>query len=261
MKVLRRLNYTGRKRIRKTDVDITLIEKTGMPPRFEAILRLSGLGLPGEAPVFIEAYQSEIMERFDWGTVDNPKPPDDTTLWNLDETRPVRFRIKVTDPAGKRGRLLAAAFAVTPKGDEPDDEGRESIIDVKAKDLGEVPYRIEFPPGEKVQLTLNSRIPYFRDRLKQDPLFQALIFPSIIREVLYRITLADDSFSEIETNGNFEDDSWQRRWLKFAKMIYGDMEYEPSTDNIDEFVDRVIEKFCNNHNLCEHLIRRLESIK
>lgn len=262
MKVQRRFNYTGRKRIRKTDIDITLVEQPGMPPRFEAVLRLSHLGLPGDAPVFIEAYQSEIMQRFDWGTVDNPKPPGDTTLWNLDKTRPVRFRVKVADPSGDHGRLLAAAFAITPKGDEPDEEGRKSIIEVKAEDLDEIPYRIDFPAGERIQLTLNSRIPYAKDRLKQDPLFQSLLFPAIIRESLFRILLGGDEFSANETDDeNGDEGSWQGHWLRFAKMLYGDPEYEPSADDVDGFVDKVIEKFSSSHKLCERLLRRLENIQ
>lgn len=260
MRVLRRFNYTDRKKIRKTDVDITLIEQPGMPPRFEAVLRLSHLGLPGEAPVFIEAYQSEIMQRFYWGTVSDPKPSCDTSLRDLDETRPVRFRVKVVDPSGNHGRLLAAAFAITPKGDEPDEEGRQSIIDIKVKELDEVPYRIEFPDGERIQLTLNSRIPYAKDRLRQDPVFQAFIFPAIIRETLYRIFLKDDRLLESDTEGNGDDESWQGRWLMFAKRLYGDMEYEPSADNIDEFIDKVIEKFSKSYKLCERLVGRLENI-
>jgi len=263
VKVQRRLNYTGRKKIKKGDVDITLVEQDGVPPRFEANLRLSGLGLPGNAPVFIEAYQSEIVERFDCGTVENLRLPADTTLWNLDEERPIRFRIKVVDPSGDNGRLLAGAFAITPRGDEPGEEGRESLVEVKTADLGSIPYRLEFPDGVMIQLTVNSRIPYAIDRIRDDPLFQALVFPAIIREALYRIFLWEDGYPPDDSgseNGD-GDESWQGRWLRFGKMLYGDMEYEPPTDDIGEvekFIEKVVETFSTKHRMCERLLKRLE---
>jgi len=265
MKAQRRFNYTGRKKIRKSDVDITLVEQPGMPPRFETSLRLSGLGLPGNAPVFIEAYQSEIVERFDWGTLENQRTPGDTTLWSLDDTRPIRFRVKVADPADDNGRLLAAAFGITPRGDEPGDEGREALIKINTKNLGEVPYKIEFPDGRMIQLTVNSRIPYAKDRIMQDPVFQNLLFPAIIREALYRILLYSDGFPEGESGDEKGDDeSWQIRWLRFGKMLYGDMEYDPPTDDInaiEEFIEKVVETFSKNHRMCERLMESLESTR
>ncbi|MBW1947253.1 MAG: hypothetical protein JRI33_04875 [Deltaproteobacteria bacterium] len=251
MKVQRRLNYTGRKKIRKSDINIMLVEQDGKPPRFEASLKLSGLELPGNAPVFIEAYQSEIIERFQCGTVENPRLPGDTTLWSLDDTRPVRFRIKVVDPSGDNGRLLAAAFGITPRGDEPENEGRESLVKIQPADLGNTPYRLEFPDGRLVQLTVNLRIPYAKDRFSQDPVFQTLIFPAIIRETLYRIFLEGDFGDE---------DSWQGRWMNFAKRLHGD-ESEPDSENpeeVDSWIEDVVRAFSQKHRICDRLIDQPE---
>ncbi|MDI6854371.1 MAG: hypothetical protein QME75_12300 [Deltaproteobacteria bacterium] len=256
MKVQRRFNYTGRGKIKKSDVDIALVEQPGMPPKFEASLRLSGLGLPGNAPVFIEAYQSEIIERFECGTVENPRLPGDTTLWSLDDTRPVRFRVKVADPSGDNGRLLAAAFSITPHGDEPGEEGRESLVTVRTADLGNTPYKLEIPDSGMIQLTANSRIPYAKDRLVQDPVFQSLVFPAIIRGVLYRILLWEDGDACDEDT---DEESWQCRWLNFAKRLRGD-DSEPDRQNIDaidSWIEDVVRAFSETHRITDRLVEKL----
>lgn len=264
MKVQRRFNYTGRRKIKKGDVDITLFEQAGMPPRFEVELRLSGLGLPGNAHVFIEAYQSEIVERFDWGTVENPGPSGDTTLWSLDDTRPIRFRVKVADPSGDNGRLLAAAFAIIPQGDEPEDEGRECLVSIKpVENLDNIPYRLDFSDGKLVQLTVNSRIPYAKDRFSKDPVFQTLIFPAIIRQTLYRIFIEYGCGDEDSWQWYGGEDSWQWRWLNFAKRLRGDERDEslPDCKNIEEvdsWIEDVVRAFSEKHKICVRLVGRLE---
>ena len=68
----RRVNFTGRKRIPRRDVSVSLMERDG-PRSFDATLRLDGSGLPKDAMVYVEAYHKTDYMRYPFGTVGSPQ--------------------------------------------------------------------------------------------------------------------------------------------------------------------------------------------
>ena len=62
--MIRRFNYTGRKKIPRTKVLIRLIQTADGLLAFDATFNLEGLSLPGNAHIFIEAYRRAFFSAF-----------------------------------------------------------------------------------------------------------------------------------------------------------------------------------------------------
>jgi hypothetical protein len=86
--MLRRFNYSGRKKIRRPAVQLRLVPQPNEPPVFDAAIRLEGLDLPSAARVYVEAYFHASYMRFDFGRVGDIRPPEDRRLTDIDGGRP-----------------------------------------------------------------------------------------------------------------------------------------------------------------------------
>lgn len=248
MKIQRRINHTGRKRIEKSRVEILLEGEPGAQ-RFSANVDFGDLGLPPGAPVYIEAYQRYALQRFDCGTVSTFTLPPDSRLTELDGDLPVQFRVKVVDTAGPEGRLIAAVKGIRASNEQPDAEGREKLLPVVSRDMGDVPWRVNFQEDSLPELALNNRIPGCVDRIQHDPSFQALVFPGAVRSVLAWIYWNELADSEEE---------WVTRWLGFAGAITG--EDAPKGNDLNEvntWIEDVVSAFSRKHNLCARLVEQI----
>lgn len=255
MHIQRRLNYTGRKRINKSDVQVQLHNGNAGPATFSASVDLSNLKLPKNAPLFIEARQKDLMQRFDCGTVGDFRLPKDTALTEVDGAGPISFWVRVLDPARTDGRLLAVARSIHPEGDVPDDdEGRDSLIAVKAKPLDNIPWMIEFPIDENgiPWLIINNRIPDPIGRIHSNALFQGLVLPAAIREVLSRIYLNGETWPE---------GSWQEKWLQYGKRLTG-QEWPglADTEEAINWIEDVTGTFCSQFNLAERIVQHDQEV-
>src|SRR5215472_7002072 len=105
----RTFNYTNRKKIPRELVSITLKKQEPDPPTFDARLNLSGMNLPSDGQVHVEAYYRASYMRFNYGTVAKTQCDVDRTLRDIDNRDLIYFRVKVTDDTGDQGRLLAEA--------------------------------------------------------------------------------------------------------------------------------------------------------
>jgi hypothetical protein len=84
--VQRRFNSTGRLRITRNRVDISLEQHPDLNvvPTARATLRLDGLEVPGNARVAIEGYYRTSSMRFECGTVDSLSVPERMVLSEID---------------------------------------------------------------------------------------------------------------------------------------------------------------------------------
>src|SRR3989442_1117841 len=94
--MIRRINYTGRRRISRDDVKIVLYESNGSPAKFDAKLELASYGLPDDAIIFVEAYRQTFLMRFNFGTVSKIEQPSDHFLAEFESPEGILFRVKVT---------------------------------------------------------------------------------------------------------------------------------------------------------------------
>ena len=184
--MIRRFNFTERKRIEQDRVQIEIVEPQGDgPPSFLAELTFDGMELPPDAPVTIEAYRSRAAIRFSWGTVSVPKPPLDRLLVNMPDNP--AFRVKVLSPDGS-GVLLAMANRIRLKREEH----YGALIWLKESDLGKEVWRLDFGDGNPT-LLVNQNIPGIEAAVQNDGAFRGLVMPEVLRAVLVRALIVEDA--------------------------------------------------------------------
>ncbi|MCM8824934.1 MAG: hypothetical protein NC937_02085 [Candidatus Omnitrophica bacterium] len=253
----RKLNYTGRERIKREKVSINLVERDGSVVSFDlSRLDIDDLNLPYEAKIYVEAYYRTELKRFDFGTVTNRALPPSLSLTDLAYPENLKFRILVVNPSDSK--VLAHAVGITPQ--EPAE--KRSILPVEFRDLGSVIYRVEYEgDGGSPILCMNIRIPNIENIARQDPQFLIYVYPAVVREILTHMIFVDtvDSVNDPTVE-------WHNDWLKFSVNLGSP---PPETlDNTDEnfdknkaleWIDSVVTAFCNIYgDKFQEYVRRLE---
>ena len=237
--MIRRFNYTGRRRIRREDVSIRLTGSRSVRG-FEGQVLLGEYGLPPDAKVHIEAYEKTAVMRFRFGTVGSMSPPpeQERKLLDFEGSDAIQFRVKVVDSGPRAGQLLAEAEGIFPVVPEEREEKRRPLLPTKYTELGEQVWRVEFPESSQSLpiLQINSRVPDMT-ALVRSPLFVSFVLPAVLGEILNRILLVENH-TELEDNSD-----WRSLWLLFGKRLAGG---DPPEDPEDapEWVDEAVRAFC-----------------
>lgn len=231
-----RLNFTGRRRISRNHVTISVTGIGGIET-FSGELELGSYGFPDSAAVIIEAFRQLELVRFDFGTVGNVAPPAICRLSEFGTLAGLRFRIKVVSTEEPRGRLLAVGDRITPRHAEQQLLSRVPLLAVRAQDLGREVWRLDF--SIEPLLLVNPRV-VPKKQLVQSVEFQSLILPEILRRILNRILLVE------RIRVPDDSDDWTSRWLKFAESMPGvgsvpDVA-DPESDL--DWIDAAISSFC-----------------
>lgn len=243
--MIRRFNYTSRSRIGLSDAVITFDPST-KPLSFDARLNLDRYDLAPAARVFVEAYRGNSFMRFDYGTVEALVPPADRRLLEIEGDRFSRFRVKVVDRDS--GRLFAVSAQISPGADSH--EGLEALLPLHLTDTGSQIWRLKFH-DEGVRLELNRR----KDGIQKRGEFRALVFPSVVREVLHYIVFVEKR--EVEEPEDSEKSPWGK-WLEFVSGFYPE-EYpgpcgEGDGEDVRVFLDWIegaVEAFCDKNRIAE----------
>lgn len=226
-----KLNYTGRKKIESRHAKIVVHREGAERRRFSAALELASYQFQSDARVVVEAYRQTTVMRFDFGTVSLLRPPPSCELGDFDSEDAILFRVLVTDTSLRYGMLLGAIDQIRPTDPAEPDEDRKSLLPVEPGDLGEQVWRLEF--GAEVVLQVNRALPDWRQTV-MSPNFKALVYPSIVRQVLTRILILD------EYDDDDDPDNWRSNWLTFAKRIPGVPSPIPAeSDEREEWIESV----------------------
>ena len=251
--MLRTINYTGRSKINRDDVRISVHEEPGKPPCFDAEFEFLER-FPSESTIYVEAYYKETLQRFEFGTVGNVKRPSDRELSAVDLSGTTLFRVRVVDESGHIGRLLGAAEALRPEGTE-DDSNSDSLMILKTGRLGSLPWKVEVPTdGGKPTLIINNQIPDALSRAKSDPGFYSLILPGALQQVLFQY------FSQEVVEDDLEVNEQRQKWLDLARTLESD---PPDTYDLEElgaWIERVLEAFCDREDMTGVLVNHLEGV-
>lgn len=245
--MIRHFNYTGRQKINREHVRLTL--SCGNPhSSFNLRFNLASYELPADASVYIEASRKTRYMRFPWGTVGSPIPASDTRLTAFDNADSVKFRLKVTGSGPEAGKLLASADNLRPLEPEEEDAQRQPLLPVKSERLNGPLWRVEFEGSETI-LLIDDNVE--KEEVTNNPAFIATVYPSALREILQRIYIEgfEDDYNDTEGNG------WEAQWLKFAvhqlsaeepPLRYGD---QTERDQYFEWVEDVVRRFSRLHNI------------
>lgn len=239
--MIRRFNYTGRKRIDQQRINIEIDDADeGRFPSFTAELNLDGLDLPTDALLIIEAKRELSSRRFDWGCVGNPTPPSDCELTDIPSNP--KFRVMVIESECSR-RLLALANDVSPR--RIGTEGEiESMLWLEEADLGEEVWRLDFgEPGDNPKMQVNQNIQGISAAVRRDD-FRSLVMPEALRLILTRALIVED-----EDPSN-EQSSWSD-WIGFVRSFYDaeiphtadDSETENAKVTVSEWIQGAVETF------------------
>jgi len=233
--MLRRFNYTGRKRIVKSNVKISIIGEEDEEKSFRAILDLDNLNLPRDSRVYIETYHRMMQsQRYSFGTINKLSHPDDTSLGVLGLTANLRFRVFVVDETGK---ILASAERI---GIEREVK-KTSLLPVEITDLGDVLWNIEMvgEDGGPI-LELNERIPAIKTVAAHDPRFIHSVYPAVVREILTHMAVHENL--DLQS----PDVDWQSNWLRFSERISlspPERKYSEAKDDVIEWINGVVQAF------------------
>jgi len=246
----RRINSTGRKRINREDIKISMLEVApGKPLRANAELELEDYGFPPDAHVAIEAYHRASGQRFNCNTVGSLSIPSTLVLDEVDHSGTVLFRVKVVNNEEPLGQLLGSAERIQPKS-ELDNEGKKSLFPVLHRDIGAEIWKVELAPDHGPNLILNNRLPDFRHRLQYDPILQGLMLPAALRIVLE--VLVKDSDGIID-----DEEDWKTDWKEFCKSGLGIHEGPPGLGSEEEekaeWIDSVVKKFSAKHRFLKNI--------
>jgi hypothetical protein len=245
--MIKRLNFTGRKRIPRNKIEI--IVHDSQPRTFDAKIDLDELSSFPDAAVYLEATcaGSSIVKRFDFGKVNHIQPPENRQLTDL-EGQNVFFTLKVVDRSEKFGRILGLTERIHPQKTGPQTiPGRRGILPIEPSDLGQQLWRLEFRENYVV-LLVNRSVPGLADRIRSDPLLYSSVYPSIIRHVL-NVTLSEN------VDVDEEEDRWPVLWLRFGMQLHPDQAEPPQPDapsqDREDWIEQIVEAFCENHKLMD----------
>ena len=138
--MIRRFNFTGRKKIPRSKVSIALHEAPGKALAFDANVDLEGIPLPSTGSLFVEAYRRAYFRRFPCGTAGTPRFPKNCVLEGLDAGTLVLFRVKAVD---RKGRILAVADKIIPRRTNEEPANRQFLLPVDFVDLGNTIWRLD----------------------------------------------------------------------------------------------------------------------
>jgi hypothetical protein len=242
--VIARINHTGRKRISREHAAVLIHERMDASPTCDVNVDLRSYGLPADARVCLEAQRQTSWMRFDLGRLDALAPVTGLELTEFATADALLFRIRVTANSQSKKLLLAEVDSLHPvNASGVTSSGREPLLPVKPADLSGEIWRIDIEP--RPILLINRLYGAWRS-LVQEPMFVALVFPAAMRLVLKNADL------DVE----HDEDSWQRKWIRFAEAVPGASGVPPSRDTaaLEEWIDDVVAAFCRSKKMLERLI-------
>lgn len=250
--MIRRFNYTGRKKIPRSKVSISLNEGPEKILTFDAIVDLEGLPVPPSANIFIEAHRRAYFKRFPCGTVSAPKFTARRILEGLDSNALVRFRVKVVD---KKGRIIAVADNIIPRRTEEEAAEKLCLLPVDFVDLGHAIWRLDLE-SDWPTLQLNKNMEDIREVARSDNNFLALVYPEVVRQIFYKIIVEED-----HTDPETDPDDWMSNWLRYAVDLLGKKQMpssgqsEPIKQEKLKWIEDAVEAFCSNNQTLEKFVR------
>ena len=242
----RQLNYTGRKKVTRKEAIFSYSDETDATPEFNVLWSLEEKAYPDDAVVYVEAHFKETRQRFEFGTASNITPPTNRRLDQLDLTGTTLFDVLIVDESGRHGLLLGRGDGFSAGGAD-DEENRNSLLAVKPHAMGQQTWRVEIETGDAPVLYINKNIPDPVNRVRTDPVFQSLVLPAALREVLTWYAWNEDTP---------ETDEHCAKWLAFAGYIHDDMP-DASQSEIRNWIDDVVQQFCERFHMCDNLINKL----
>jgi hypothetical protein len=253
--MIRKFNYTGRKKIKRSNIHVDIMRDGNGRRYFNTGIQLDDLELPTNAHVYVEAYHRSGYQRFDFGTVGARKIPTNRNLRNISDAAVPLFRVKVVDKRASAGRILASVDKVRPENVDEIPAGSQSLLFVEYDDLGSKIWQLDLD-GDWPVLRLNQHVEEISLVASSDSRFLSLVYPEVFRQILRRIVLEDQ-----HTDPDCDDD-WPSLWLKLACFL-PNVTIPPQVSKPDQqaWIENAVESFCANFNMLDKFNQSLQDMK
>jgi hypothetical protein len=242
----RTIRLTGRKQldISSLDFDIRDVGASQM-----VILGLAAEvrnKFPADARIRVKLVENKRVEICDFGTIGNPKT--DVDIGTLRFHTP-SCQVRISSSQNPEGLLLASTSVWTFKtGDDP-----EGILIFQSMPIAPKIWDLEIRPEEYPLLKVDDRIEDAANWAGSSPIFGALVFPSVLREI----------FRHILTNngGSRPDGGWMLDWMKLADDLIGQGSLPQAEDyqEIDKWCDRLIDTFLAQNGIGDKAVVSLRT--
>lgn len=238
----RAFNYTERSEINEKAVSITLENSEEKIESFTVSLDMEDISISEGNKVFIEAYYRTEYERFELGEASEINEETTFEIGSIGYTENIKFRVLAVDG---EGRITALARSISPA------RGRSKpLLPVDPRDLGRQIWEVRFEGEDGAPiLAINQKIPSIKDAAKNDPKFILGVYPSVLREVLYRLIFVEEIDDTEDT-----DTEWHEDWLRFTEEITGN-ERPESLDaeeigfpELEGWINEVVELFASRRH-------------
>jgi hypothetical protein len=240
----RTFNYTGRKKIDRKDVSITVREERGTL-FFDAELRLAAYHFPRNAEVWLEAHRQNLWMQFPWGTVSALRVPPDRRLTEFDVADGILFRVRVVQPAGpEHHKLLGEADGISfIKIGEQTNKRKPLLIPVPDA-LDQLLWKLDMDDDPPRLLVNEAAKPSWKE-VARSPHFIALVYPEVLRRLLTHALLQEKWTEDGDEGG------WVSDWMQFARNLGVRWPPPPPDSDQDrqEWIEEACAAFARRHQL------------
>lgn len=226
-------NPTGIRRINQGDIDISVTYSGGKREGFTLHkLTFEKNGLPENSSLWIVVYAGFTENRVCLGTIKEHKVPFSDNFSQIDNLKPLLFRIFICEPETERIIASCEGFAARK---DTEEEGSVPILPVEQDDLGERLWILQASEEEQPVLIVNNDPGLMMiNRLEKDaePYYRALIIPEAINQALEHVAHTDT------------DADWKKAWVSFVTKLgkQSPDELDPSVPNeISEWAAVVVD--------------------
>ncbi len=206
----RTFNYTGRKKIERRDVSITIREERAALV-FDAELRLAAHQFPRNAEVWLEAHRQNVWMQFPWGTISMLRAPADRKLTEFDVSDGILFRVRVVQPQGQEHhKLLGEADGIHfVKAGEATDLRRPLLVP-EPDMLDQLLWKLDME-SDPPRLLINKEAKPTWKEAARSPHFRSLVYPEVLRRLLTRALIQEKWTEDDDESG------WASDWMHFAQ--------------------------------------------
>ncbi len=250
--MIRRVNFTGRIKIRQNSVSLNVTNPGTSDVAFSCSVDLSEYKFPDDAEVFIDVYKgSYIRKRFSLGKIKSPEHIINQKIPELSDFPVFTSKLNVVDTR-KGFKVILGLSSSLSSLDGGSDISRVSLLPVKyIKGMSQV-WKLDYETGRAV-LLLNSEIPEISDLIKNDSFFRHTVLPAVFREIMFRLFIFERVFEDEDDN-----DSYRGKWLHFLRnslektedldFLTNDFEDSDEPDFTQQLdaIERIVEKFSEN---------------
>jgi hypothetical protein len=171
-------------------------------------LDLTGITLDPDARIAVIGKARDTERVFDAGTIANRKPIVSETLEGINKAYPFHVRVIVFSDVDKR--ILASCERLSIY--EAEEGSLQSLLPVEPVDLREQLWRLSTVDGDRPILQVSDDIDIgMLERIRHEPLVQALVLPEAIRRALEHLLRNPPSEDD--------EDKWKGRWERYLEGL------------------------------------------